>query len=114
MKKCLTKYCRNESAPGRRFCYKCKSRREKINNPEFYYFNHLRGNAKRRGKEFNLTLNEFKQFCNETGYLEKKGKDKNSMTIDRIDSKKGYSINNIRILSHYENSIRADKDDCPF
>ena len=114
MKTCSTKYCRNEPAPRRSICHKCKSRREKENNPAFYYYNLLRCNAKRRGKEFILTLTEFKQFCEETNYIQLKGKTSKSMSIDRINSSKGYSIDNIRVLSLSENSKNQNNDNYPF
>lgn len=36
--------------------------------------------------------------------MEGRGKNPDSLTIDRIDDRKGYHIDNIRILSHAENS----------
>jgi len=108
--KCSTKYCRNERAPNRTICHKCRSRLFREKHPEIYFFNALRNNARRRGKEFTLTLGQFKQFCKETGYLQGKGKQRNDMTIDRIDSSKGYSIDNIQILTLSDNSMK----DCPF
>jgi hypothetical protein len=106
-KKCASKWCRNEAAPNRRWCHKCKSRREKISNPIGYHFNILRTNARRRGKEFTLTKVEFEQFCKETNYINLKGKKSTSMTIDRIDPNKGYSYDNIQILSQAENGAKG-------
>jgi len=114
--KCKTKFCRNERAPGRTLCYKCKSRREKEINPIGYYYHRLRCRARRREKEFTLTKEEFRRFCEETNYLELKGNHWNKMTIDRIDHLRGYSYDNIRMISMSENSIKGnhEKVEVPF
>lgn len=77
-------------------------------------YQHLRSNAIRRGKEFKLTLEEFAEFCQQTNYIELSGKSTNSMSIDRIDSSKGYSADNIQMVTlaynarkeHAERKIR--------
>ena len=79
------------------------------------------GNAKRRGKDFRLTLAEFELFCEQTNYLVLKGKTAKSASIDRIDHTRGYFIDNIQVLSlsdnskkqHTDKSVNQD-DDCPF
>lgn len=78
-------------------------------NPAKYAFAKLRWNAKRRRKKFTLTLDEFEDFCAETGYLMMKGRDADSATIDRIDNSKGYSRDNIRVLTNSENSAKNDQ-----
>ena len=112
--KCSTKYCRNESAPGRVICWKCKSHQLKINNPVTYFLNALRVNAKRRNKQFDLTLEQFKKFCTETGYLNKKGRHGDNLSIDRIRGNEGYSINNIQVLTVSENVRKEHNVDYPF
>jgi hypothetical protein len=102
--KCITYGCNNEAPKGRKICWKCKSRKVKIDNPYFYYYNLLRSNSKYRGKQFDLTLDEFKEFCNKTGYLKLKGKLSNDYSIDRIDVNKGYSVDNIRLVTVSQNS----------
>lgn len=81
-----------------------------------YTYNILHQNAKRRGKEFKLTLEEFKTFCDETNYIELKGETKKSDSIDRIDPRKGYEIGNIQVLSLQANSSKGRNlpDDVPF
>lgn len=116
--KCSTPYCKNDRAPNRKICHKCKSQREKVLNPIFYYYNNLRNNAKRRGKEFTLTRDEFEQFCKETNYIELKGKSTKSMTIDRKNADKGYSYDNIQILTQKLNGLKGvfekQNKPCPF
>ena len=68
----------------------------------------LKHNAKRRQKEFDLTYEQFIEFCIETDYLVGKGKTKHSYSIDRIDNSKGYTLSNIRILTLSANSQKSD------
>lgn len=80
MAKCSTKRCTNERAKSRLFCHKCRKKKYKENNPVNNAYFILKYNAKRRGKEFSLTLEEFKQFCIETDYMSKKGRRSKSYT----------------------------------
>lgn len=104
--KCLTKNCRN--VPAKRCqskrCSRCKTREHKEKNPYAYFLNRLRNNAKRRGHECTLTVEEFKAFCEETGYLETRGRMSGCMSIDRINQDEGYHFDNIQIMEVGENS----------
>jgi hypothetical protein len=84
-------------------CWKCRSRLLKERHPHTYVLNQIRHSARKRKLPFTITLEQFRQFCTETRYLELKGKLPNSMTIDRIDWNDGYHIGNIRLLTHAEN-----------
>lgn len=108
--KCNTKRCRNKRAKRRNFCYRCISRqnRERYGVQSTFYF--LRGNAKRRGIDFDLTLEQFRVFCTNTEYLKLKGKKSGSMSIDRIDNRRGYEIDNIRLITLAENSRKRAVD----
>ena len=113
--KCQTHYCKNNSVKGRNYCHKCRMRKYKEKHPLAYLFNTLKGNAKRRKKEFSLTLEQFKKFCEDFGYMEGKGKNAFSMSIDRIRSEEGYNINNIQILSLSDNTKKQrELEKCPF
>ena len=127
MKKCITRGCKNKAPHGRKLCWTCKSRKAKEQNPLGYWFNVLRCNARRRNKEFTLTLNDFKEFCHKTGYDKLKGKKANCLSIDRIKEYEGYTKNNIRAITVSDNSKRArgvllnidnewriTKEKCPF
>lgn len=103
LNKCETKYCRNDRAKGRRKCHKCRTREYKERHPVKYAFHVLKKNAKRRGKEFSLTFEQFSEFCHETKLLTKRGIWAESWTIDRIDEDRGYHIDNIQILTNSEN-----------
>lgn len=76
----------------------------KERRPWTYVINMLRHSARKRNLPFTLTLAEFKEFCEKTGYLERRGNKPTDLTIDRIDWNDGYHIHNIRVLTHEENS----------
>ena len=109
MSKCSTKLCRRRKAKGRTICHTCIHEKQKITNPFGYWYQVLKANAKRRGKVFTLTLEQFKKFAIDTDYLCGKGKSKHSLSIDREDNDKGYTEDNIRILTLSENSKKKDK-----
>lgn len=84
-------------------CWKCRARMLKKSQPATYVLNAIRGRARQRKLPFTITLAEFKKWCAETGYLEKRGREPDSFTIDRIDHDKGYHIWNIQIKTFEEN-----------
>ena len=118
---CVAIRCTRQASKKDVFCHRCRKRYQKENNPVVYTFNMLKNNAKRRGKAFDLTIEQFREFCEETNYIALKGRHKKAATIDRIDHTKGYSIDNIQILSLQENGKKGQQegqgqydDDVPF
>ena len=108
--KCATKFCRKHAVKGRGiFCFSCRSRRSRAANPMKWSYWNLKSNAKRRGKDFSLTFEEFKEFCEETNYIAGKGRTLLSYSIDRIDNTKGYHKGNIRRVTVSENSRKGTK-----
>jgi len=105
-KKCAD--CNKPRKHGK-YCYKHDKQHYREKHMDKYTYNALKQNAKRRRKDFQLTFAEFMEFCNITGYLEKKGQSPRDYTIDRINCKEGYSITNIQILTHSENSEKGWK-----
>ena len=87
-----------------RLCRKCKEARYKAAHPYAYSLNKLRNNAKRRGIAFDLTLEEWIMFCDLTGYVHACGRGADSLSVDRIDASKGYSLDNIRAVTLAENT----------
>lgn len=119
--KCATKWCRNrkaakitryKSASGKiivyegflKVCWKCHAKKLRDTRPWTYVLNMLRHSARKRKLPFTLTIAEFRQFCAETGYLEKRGNKPDSLTIDRKDHNEGYHLWNIQVMTHAENS----------
>ena len=56
----------------------------------------FKANAKRRGKAFSITLDEFREFCYNTSLLTNRGVKSTSYTIDRINNDYGYHTGNIQ------------------
>lgn len=102
-KKCNTEGCRRKAAKGRTICLRCKSERSKANDPVRYTYNTWKQNAKRRGKEFTITLEQFREFCVKTTYMTGKGRMRESLHIDRVIEKNGYVAGNIRALENHKN-----------
>ena len=69
----------------------------------------LRDNSKRRHKEFTLTFEQFQQFAIEVDYIKKKGRSNRAYHIDRQDNDKGYTIDNIRVLTGLQNRRKYTK-----
>lgn len=82
-----------------KFCNKHDHQNKKDRNPLKYWYGQLRRNAKRRRKIFTITLDDFKKFCDETGYLELKGRGKYNMTIDRRIDELGYIPGNLVMIT---------------
>ena len=76
----------------------------------------LKYNSTRRKVFFDLTFEEFAEFCYETNYMAGKGRSKESHTVDRIVEGKlpGYTKSNIQALpkgvnSSKEQALRKNK-----
>lgn len=113
--KCKAYRCPDNSTKKDRFCSKHSKRFQKEKNEASYVYNLVKSNAGKRKIEFTITLDEFKLFCKETDYLALRGKKASSASIDRINPLKGYSYDNIQVLSLADNSAKMHTDkDCPF
>lgn len=108
-KKCDTKYCRYPARKGGKKCSRCHRAGLKEKNPVYVAWQTTKSNAKRRGKRFVITLEEFREFCEETGYLELKGKDADSASIDCIIDEIGYAKGNIECLALRDNTLKRHK-----
>lgn len=100
---CSRLYCTNKKYRSGNLCSKHRKRKYRQENKLKAAYQNLRTNAKRRGKEFSITLEEFEKFCIKTEYIKRKGRSKDSYSIDRINDEKGYTIDNITILSISKN-----------
>lgn len=105
MRRCKHSHCRNFAAKGRRECNTCKTQAYRKRNPERYTWQALKDNAKRRNIPFNLSFNDFLQFCRKFSYMKGKGIQKESLTIDRIIEGRevGYTKDNIQVLKNGDN-----------
>jgi hypothetical protein len=108
---CVARACGNKKGGADRFCHKHRKRYQKENDLALYTYGAMKANARRRGKSFELTIDEFRDFCKRTNYLTLKGRRATSATIDRINPLRGYSADNIRLLSLSANASKGTKDD---
>jgi hypothetical protein len=90
----------NEKKRG--LCHKHWARLRKAVDPVYDRYNHFKNNAIKRKKEFNITLEEFRKWCDDEGYL-KNGKRGKNATIDRDKNWLGYSIDNIKLITNRAN-----------
>jgi len=119
---------------GRRKSCGCLSKRYKEDNPKFSgykdiyksFWTRLKNNAKIRNLEFNLKIEEIYELyikqnkkCALSGvpikiYSTYRTNEKDAASIDRIDSKKGYYIDNIQWILKDINKIKMDMDNSLF
>lgn len=88
-------------------CSCCHDRLWREKFPEHHLFNNLKKSARRRGHEFTLTLPWFVAWCEMTGFVEMVGRTKGCASIDRIESWRGYHVDNIQILEVGANSAKG-------
>ena len=81
--KCKMPGCWNK-VTGQGACSSCRSKASREKDPHRYSYTALRNNAKRRRKPFNISLEDFKEFCYETKYIETKGRSGNAFSVDCI------------------------------
>lgn len=83
-------------------------------NPKQYILNRAKQSAKHAGKEFDITVDDFEipQYCPYLGIeltLTLGDGHKNSnVSLDRIDSSKGYIKGNVEVISHLANKMKQD------
>jgi len=131
--KCATKWCKNRRAAKKtrykmangsikvyevflNHCWKCRSKMAKNRRPVSYILNAIRNRAKQRKIPFTVTLAEFKKFCEDTQYIEKRGHFEGGLSIDRKDHSKGYHIWNIKVTEFLENCTNGHTipgQECP-
>lgn len=100
---CAAYNCRNKPCAKKRgLCHTHYHRWRRIIDPIYNRYTDFRKNALRRNKEFTITLEQFRVWCKQNGYLEK-GRRGYAATIDRIKNKYGYHIWNIQIKTMKSN-----------
>lgn len=79
-------------------CSGCKMRLWRKNNPISNAYSRLRQAAKRRGKDFNLTLSEFEDWCFRVNYLQKQEQSPHRVYIRRINLNLGFQEGNLKLV----------------
>jgi hypothetical protein len=91
-----------------------------LNRPEYFLFNSARGRARTRNLEFNIKEQDIKELLDKTvicplrGVKFERGNSgiaiDNSASLDRINSKIGYTKDNIQIISYRANIVKSNID----
>lgn len=132
--RCPVLYCRRASRdPHRkpslhRLCSTHAKRLSRLRDPAKALFYDMRSNAKTRGKEWSLTLEQFRGIVAQQNYLDGRGRTRECLHLDRKENHKGYHFDNIQIITCAENVIKGNQerrrsftnapslpdDNCPF
>ncbi len=89
-------------------CSRHRRRFQRRRNPLTESYNTLRMHARGRRIPFLLTLDEWRRFCTETGYLDRDGKSHgDSPSVDRRSHRGPYSYDNIQIMTVRENGLKG-------
>ena len=93
-----------------RICPACRARLRRLNDPvgEVYY--HVRSNAKHRGVKFELTLAWFRDFIAGTEYMARRGRKRDSLSLDRKINALGYVDNNLQVIPLGDNVRKGSRD----
>jgi len=107
---CCAYHCKSKPCAKKRgLCHKHYAIHRRIVDPVYDRYVNFRGNAKQRpwqggiGIPFIITLPEFREFCNDTGYIVKRGYRGKNCTVDRIWNNEGYHIGNIQLITNMAN-----------
>ncbi|MGE5944095.1 MAG: hypothetical protein ACM31G_07130 [Flavobacteriales bacterium] len=92
-------------------CHKHYARKMREENPKYMRYNQWKSSAIQRGKDFTVTWEGFKEICEETGYMIKKGMRGRNATLDRIENHLGYHKSNIQILTMKANVNKYHTED---
>jgi len=104
---CVVAGCGKTAGEHKNKCHGCHDRvfREKF--IEHHLWNNLKKSARRRGLDFDIPKTWFVSWCELTGFHEMVGRTKGSASIDRIQSWRGYHVDNIQILEVGANSAKG-------
>jgi hypothetical protein len=111
-KECCAYSCKskpNDKKLG--LCHKHYAIYRRQKDPIYDRYVNFKGNALRRKKEFTITLEQFRTWCVETGYIIKKGMRGKNCTIDRRENIHGYHIWNIQLLTNKANIAKYHNED---
>lgn len=107
---CSVRDCPREHDKGRTVCGYHRNQAWRLRNPVRGAWIALRAHAKQRGRTFTLVLESFRELCHRTRYHELTGNYPHSLTIDRIDPRRGYEPDNIQVITRSANCAKAAQD----
>lgn len=94
--------------------YKRKAKAYRVNNTARYLLQQARARANRKGIDFSLSEDDIlplPEHCPVLGIPLRSGqfvRDPQSFTLDRVDNSKGYTPDNVRVISFRANTLKAD------
>lgn len=110
--KCQVALCSRKRSGKSGYCSTHKRRLDKLRYPEYILYHWLKQNARKRGVEFSITLEYFKRWCAEEGFIDKKNSaDKRYWSVDRKENSKGYVEGNLQAMPTTENAQKAWDED---
>jgi len=103
---CARYGCLSKAGSHKKYC--CKHHHQALKRRDLisYIYSHRKQRAKERGHAWSLALEEFRQWCHQTGYHLNLGRKAESSSIDRIDNARGYSLDNIACIPYGANSSK--------
>ncbi len=103
---CIVQGCdRLRSNKGDRYCFTHSQRIAAHLNPVAHQYHRLKNAAKRRKIPFLLTKEEWRGFCEATGYMKNRNVPRAEMpSVDRREDDGPYALWNIRVLTVAENA----------
>lgn len=90
---------------------KYNTRRKTLSDPRRKLLNSTKTSAKTRGLEHSISINDIviPSVCPVFGVpLILGGKSHNSVSVDRVDSSKGYIKGNVRVISFRANTLKSN------
>lgn len=97
------------------WCHSCNTKRVKEQRPEVRMWRRARNRAKNKGLEFTITVNDIKipSSCPILGiplvvHKGKSGAYPDSPSLDRKDSTRGYTPDNVWVISQRANAMKHD------
>ena len=109
--KCPVRFCRRCSRKGGRLCGTHHVAAWRKRNPTKAAWRSLVDHAKGRKIKFDIPFEAFVELCEATGYIEGKGQRPEDLAIDRIDAAKGYTLDNIRVITVEANGRKGATED---
>ena len=99
---------------GMTLCKQCNSNRVKSYRPETRMYQRAKQRAKKNGREFTITVDDIviPDYCPVLGFeinvnSGRPGAYHNSPSLDRIDNSRGYTPDNIQVISQRANAMKA-------
>ena len=111
---CIAAGCAKAIKPGKSICAAHDMRVWRKTHTVTAQYARLKAEAKKRKKVFDITLEEWAELCRLTRYHEgtasQVGSIPNGLTIDRIRSRGGYTLDNVRVIVQRLNSAKGAQE----